>query len=326
MGKWLWTIIEVEPNDWWIVDAVSGTAFSATPAQGERLWKSHELRELSIMSALNNSSPVKDSTFVDLSFMGSHTRYLCESNDIADSIRSLYSGMISKLRRSPDVLVRVSAKADLDRLHRSLDSERVGVELFEISEGNWVAGTSLLPIIPPMQITAFRGRFCGLHAGLIRAHSGEGVIVAGAQNTGKTSTTLLAARHGLGTVLADELVLLDETGEAFGVPLPLRERKSDGRIATPLIKPDNDSGRAFVSIVIILQSTQGPAEWKTIKGVEKRLRFTSPHVRPLDDPLGRATRCVLGMLRNADFWVWKIRPWPDLPNDLEHGLRSVLQH
>lgn len=320
-----WTVIEVAPMEWWAVDTSSGTAFCMPEQTGERLWRSHALLERPLLAALEDGGGEEADAFVDLDFLGVAVRYLCDDATVPERIATLYAAMLPELRRSPDVLVRIGSTADFDRLHRSVSGNRPGVEVRAVASKEWSPGSPDLPIIPPMQSPSLSGRFCALHAALLKTSAG-GVLICGAQRTGKTSAALLASRLGFANILADEMVLIDIRGKAFGVPLPVRERTVGGREAWSIARNCRDDiDGVSVGTVILLESAEGYPSWTRVVGIAERMRLMTAHMRVLDGPVGRATASVLGMLRGAEVWRWSQRQWPLLAEDLEHGFRNLLE-
>jgi len=318
-----WSIVEVQPREWWAADMTSGTACFLRENIGERLWRSHALLDRSLNETLSAAENLGDSTFLDLEFIGVTTRYVYEDAEVGELLATLYAAAIPPLRRSPDVIVRIRADADLERLHRSVSTDRVGVDLRAVASQDWEPGSAELPVIPPMQSAPFAGRYCALHSALLSTPRG-GVLICGNQRAGKTSAALLAQRLGFATVLTDEMVLIDQRGEAYGVPLPIRERTSEGR--QPWALKARESWRvAATSVVatVLLEPIDGVASWTRVAGVQERLRRLSVHIRALDGPLGRATANVLAMLRTTDVWLWQVGPWPRLMDDLERGFGVI---
>jgi len=324
MTAGIWSVIEAEPCEWWAVDSRSGTAFSLPEDTGERLWKFHELLELPLAQAIQSRTHRRALPFVDLEFLGVLTRYVCSDLGLAERLSKLYAAATPALRGSPDVLVRLHPCADIERLHRAVSTDRLGVDLRSVAVDEWEAGSSEVPIIPPLQSSLLTGRFCGLHAALLSTSRG-GILICGAQRSGKTSAALFASRGGFAGLLADEMVLIDSRGGAHGIPLPLRERTRNARDPEPIPKSSQDVGeRISIKTVIILDKTLATPAWTPVMPVEERVRLLAKHIRALDGPLGRATASVLKMLRGANVWLWQLRSWPALMDDIEHGFCNVL--
>jgi hypothetical protein len=320
-----WALSEVKRDDWWISDCVSGSAYEIPSAVAERLWRCSGLRVHPWDVALRAVPAEPDDPFVDLEYLGEPVRYLCEDTATADRLAELYAAMLPEHRRAPDVLVKIGRTADFDRLHRSVLGTRDGVHVRCVTEAEWEPGSADLPIIPALQTPGLRGRYCGIHAALLSTTEG-GILICGAQRAGKTSAAVLARNSGAASVLTDELVLINEAGDAFGVPLPVRERTGADRAVSPLRKlPAIAHQQARrISAVVALSITKNAPAWEEISSTADQLRLISPHLRPLDGPLGRATVSVLNLLRNAKVWSWRQRPWPSLIDDLRYGCERLL--
>lgn len=330
MSALRWSVIEMSSGGWWAIDVASGTAYSLRTELAERLWSAHELQTLPLTTAMaadaagSREAQSDDRSFVDLSFLGVTARYLCEEPATRAAIADAYAGAVPQLRRSPDVLVRVHHDANVERLHRSVVGPRDGAQFRTAGDDGWQPGSSDLPVIPPLQAANFLERYCALHAALLGT-TGGGVIVCGAQQAGKTLGALVAERIGFGTVLADEMVLLDVSGNAWGVPLPIRERTTQGRGARAVRSTQAADGPALpVTNVVVLDTTSADPTYAPIVDNAERIRLVTPHMRVLDGTLGRATRTVLTLLSRARVWSWHLRPWPGLAEDLERGFGSVL--
>jgi len=320
-----WTVIELQRDQWWAADTLSGAGYLLPPQTGERLWMSPSLQRRALAQVLKSQADITAEPFVDLEFLGVSMRYLCEERTVAERISSLYASMIPQLRRSPDTLVKLGRRVDFDRLHRSVEGERDDVHVRPSDADEWTPGSSNLPIIPAMQSPALAGRFCALHAALLSSSYG-GLLMCGERTAGKTTAALLARRLLPATVLAEETVLLDDMGRVYGVPLPIRERNDGERVARALPNPPPSAQiNALVpSVIVVLEAATGAPSWTEVASREEQMRLLAPHLRVLDGPLGRATASLLRLLRGAQVWCWRQRSWPALAEDLEYGLRTSL--
>jgi hypothetical protein len=321
-----WTLTEMQPGEWWAADTSSGTAFLLRAPVAEQLWRNPELQRQALSAALGSRDAPKYEHFVDVEFLGVLARYYCKEPHIADQIRQLYESMLPELRRSPDVLVELDHDVDFDRIHRSVDGDRKGVRIQVTGTDTWFPGSSNLPALPLMQCPGLGRRFCGLHAALLGTGKG-GLLVCGEQKMGKTSAAMLAPHLRLASLLGDETVLIDHGGKAYSVPLPVRERSDHDRSARALPKVEDQTHAIAQTItdIILLDRCEGPPSWTQVIPSVEKIRLLTPHMRMLDGPLGQATRNLLILLRNARVWNWQLRPWPGLAEDLEHGLRRVIQ-
>lgn len=214
-----WRLREVRPQVWWAVDEDNGTAYGLDDAVASRLWAREDLLTQPLALAVraaarsaNSSSPRSpDGIFADLRFVGLTVRYRSDDPALVDRVAGDFAGAHAQLRNSPDVIVLLSGGVNLDRLHRSVDGQRVGVTIRVTSEDSSGPGSSDLPVVPPLQHAHFTARYCALHAALLATRSGN-MIVCGARKSGKTTAATVCGRLGMATVLTDELVLVDLSG------------------------------------------------------------------------------------------------------------------
>lgn len=318
-----WRLREVRPHVWWAVDEDNGTAYGLDDALASRLWAREDLLTQPLTLAIraaaesaNSSSPGSpDCNFADLRFVGMTVRYRSNDPALVGRVADDFAGAHARLRNSPDVIVELSGGVNLDRLHRSVDGHRTGVRIRTASESMSGPGSSELPIVPPLQHAHFTARYCALHAALLATRSGN-MMVCGARKSGKTTTATVCGRLGMATVLTDELVLVDLSGDACGVALPIRERTGADRISYPLKRTDEGARLVPVDHLIVLGPRADEPCSRRITQVSQALRLVAPHLRPLGGPLGTATDNLLSILRRCDVWLWQLRPWPHLPDDI----------
>src|SRR5689334_18406024 len=77
-----WTVIELQRDQWWAVDTLSGAAYLLPAQTGERRWRSPDLQSYALARALKSEAGVASEAFVDLEFLGASMRYLCEERTI----------------------------------------------------------------------------------------------------------------------------------------------------------------------------------------------------------------------------------------------------
>lgn len=200
--------------------------------------------------------------------------------------------------------------------------ERTGVTVRAAHHARAQQGSSVLPVLPPMQVEPFANRFVALHAALLATSRGV-IAVCGRQRAGKTSTATIARRRGIAILLTDELVLLDRSGAAWGVALPVRERSGTDRVSYPLEPTEDGAHLVAVDHVVVLDQTDCEPCCTRIKETSEAVRLLAPHLRALDGSLGRATSSMLALIRRADVWQWRVRPWPELPDDITAALTDL---
>jgi len=323
-----WSIQEVGPDSWWVVDERSGTALKLSSAEGLRLWGADSEMRSAPLAEARLLARTPDAPFVDLEFLGVHVRYWCGKAEWAEEIARQYCGMLPQVRRSPDADVALSDPLDFERLHRSVEGVRTGVAV-RVCGSDWEEGSSSLPIIPLLQTAAFRERFCAMHGALLATDDG-GVLVCGEQKAGKTTTALIARDLGLATILSDEMTLVDRDGGCHGVPLPIRERcAGGGRLSQALESTTaraRDRGTTLRAIVTLHRSNSGASGTRQLVTDAAALRALSPHMRVLDTSLGEASMRLLRLLRTAKVWSVSLREWPLIREDISATLRLVLGH
>ncbi len=321
-----WSIRELGEGRWWACDSISGMAIQLDAAEGERLWRQDADRRARSLSEARATVVPSVTTFVDLDFLGVRMRYVCPTEAMVSEIARQYDSIVPALRRSPDIEAKLGEDVDFDRLHRSVETQRLGVLLREVGDSVWRAASRELPVIPIMQARAFTRRFVGLHSALLHTRQG-GILVCGEQKAGKTSTGLVAQKLRLGEVLADEMTLIDRDAVAYGAPLPVRERTQQGRIVRALTHTSAASatGGLRVAEIVILQPSGGAPEWLQVTADAEALRLLAPNLRVLDTSLGEAADRLLALLQNSRLWLWRIRAWPQLTDDIQYGLIHALK-
>jgi hypothetical protein len=326
-----WRLREIRPNAWWAVDEDNGTAYGLDDAVASRLWANDDLLTLPLSLAVRtineqaNSSLLVDSpdgSFADLRFVGLTVRYRSNNPALVDQVAHDFAGAHARLRNSPDVIVELSDGVNVDRLHRSVD-HRFGVKLRAVGEDAANQGSSEMPIVPPLQHAHFTARYCALHAALLATHD-VNVIVCGVRKSGKTTTATVCTRLGIASVLTDELVLVHSSGDSCGVAMPIRERTGSDRISYPLDRTNEGARLVPIDHLVVLEPGAKEPGVCPITDVSQALQLVAPHLRPLSGPLGAATDNLLAILRRSQVWLWRLRPWPDLPNDIAVAASELL--
>lgn len=320
-----WSVLETTPGGWWAVDAGSGMAYSVTDEIGDALWLLGDPGR-SLSGELNRaaSGPAgAASSTVELEFAGVVARYVCEDAATAARLRRDFAACVPRLRSTPDLLVRISNDADVDKLHRALPGERAGVATRRPHEAAWVDASGHLPVLPPVQRTRLADEYAALHAALVLTPRGP-VIVAGPQRSGKTTAAVIAEQSGLGTASTDELVLLGRHGLVYGVPLPMRVRTEDDRKVRPVLPGEvlSEQPRRAAQLVLLDHAGEGLSH---VGDAGRAMAALAEHLRPLDRSLGATAVMALELLAGVTTWRLSCRPWPHLADDLRDGLTDVLE-
>lgn len=327
-GASWWRLHEARPGQWWAVDERAGTAYEVEDRTAVELWEREDLLSLPLPAALRIAHDSgRRSGFLDLRFVGTTVRYRSDDPVVLEALEHPFSGACSRLRNSPQVVVDLGGGADVERLHRSVSGERVGVTVRTLPAGDPEPGSSKLPVLPPMQAAPLAGRYTGLHAALLGGPHGV-VAVCGRQRAGKTTSAAIARRAFGALVLTDELVMLDRAGAAWGVALPVRERTAGERVSYPLAATPDGAHPVPVDHVVVLDRVPGTGapekpSWTRVDDTARAVQALAPHLRPLDGPLGRATSSMLSLLRRAPLWRWRLRPWPEMADDITTGLTRL---
>lgn len=321
-----WRLRELRPGEWWAVDSASGTASALNDAVATRLWALEHLLSEPFAHALREARTSGSiGTFVDLRFAGRTVRYRSQKAALVERVATDFAGAHARLRCTPDAVVHLSPGVNLDRIHRSIEGQRVGVRVGPAGGAVDVVGSTALPIVPLLQDPHYDTRYTAMHAALLATASG-GVLVCGQRRAGKTTAALMFSRLALGDVLTDELVLLDASARACGVSLPVRERTGADRISYPLARTDVGAPLVGVDHLVVLgaASADGVAVSRRVHDIVEGLHLAAPHLRPLGGPLGTATDNLLGLLGDARVWHWQCRPWPALSDDLRKAALALL--
>jgi hypothetical protein len=322
-----WSVTEVAPHEWWAADTSTGVAYSLPPATGEPLWRVGDPLEplASQLADVLASAARPHPPTIDLHFAGVAARYLVEDDETAARLATEFAAAVPKLRSTPDLLVRISAEADLDRLHRAVPHERMGVWTRDPGQSQWLPADHDLPVLPPIQRTSLASQFAAIHAALVLTDR-SATIIAGRQKSGKTTAAVLAERSGLGAAATDELVLLSRRALVYGVPLPMRIRSDTGRGIQPVPSSsvlERQPCRA--SRLILLDETTDVPGLSPIVDYAAALAELSQHLRPLDLSLGETARLALELLAEVSVWRLSCRGWPDLHADLDAGLHELTE-
>lgn len=321
-----WRLRELRPGQWWAVESVSGTASALDDTVATTLWSAEHLLAEPFQVALRAArTRGPGGHFVDLRFAGRTVRYRSQQADLVDRVAADFAGAHARLRCTPDVVVQLNPGVDLDRIHRSVDGERVGVRLRLAGEVTEVAGSAVLPIVPLLQDVYFAASYTALHAALLATASG-GVVVCGQRRAGKTTAAMMCDRLALGEVLTDELVLLHSFGQACGVTLPVRERTGSDRTSYPLARTDDGARLIEVTHLVVLGTVPDDTApvIRRVHDTVEALQLAAPHLRPLGGTLGTATDNLLSVLGHAQVWHWQCRRWPALTDDLRAAALDLL--
>lgn len=319
-----WIVRETSPQCWWAMDQHNGLTLKLEQSEGERLWRMPSHMHALPLHAARAAADGNDGSFVDLQFLGLTMRYWCSEPWAAELARQ-YASLVPPLRRSADVEVRLGEKADFGRLHRSAEGDvRADIMVRAAGAIDWSAGDASLPIIPAMHAEAFTGRFCALHGALVAGASG-GVVICGNQKAGKTTAALTAQQTGFGKVLSDETTLIDRDVTAHGVPLPIRERSPEGRVARalPAASPIERCRGMTITDIVVLHVAEGPAQRRLLEDETEALRLLVPHLRVLNTTLGEAADRLLALIATCNIWRWQVNPWPLLTDDLAAGMEAL---
>jgi len=323
----MWRVGELTPTDWWAVDGRTGAAHRLTEQQGLQLWRRHDLSqrplgaalELAERDAANRDLP----DFVDLSILNHTTRFVSSSPAVLNFVRGAFDGAQSITRMSPSAVAAITEEADIERLHRTVEAPRAGVRLLDLTKParDFVTASADLPVFPPLQLPYFAERFTAVHSAVLAMAPGL-VLVCGHQKGGKTTTAVLAETDGLGEILSDELFLLDDTGGGCGVPLPVRERTATGR-AVRRFKKSSRTGQPFPVRHVLVIEHDVSTSLTPVTDVRECLAVLAPHARIVASDLAVGTGHLLALVARARVWRWRVRPWPDLQDDLLDGLRRI---
>lgn len=322
-----WSITEVARDEWWAVDTSTGVAYAVPAVSGEQLWREANVGvPLPVaLDSLSTGRNQHEGRMIDLRFAGVTARYVVEDERTLAWLASQFAAATPTLRCLPDLVVKISADADLDRLHRAVPNQRPGVWARRPGEAQWTAADHDLPILPPIQNTSLGAQFAALHAALVLTDN-TATIVAGPQKSGKTTAAIVSQDVGLGVPATDELVLLGRTGMVYGVPLPLRIRGQEGRRTEPMPSSavlKRQPCRA-THLVLLNEVSEAPC-LTAIASATAAFAGLSKHVRPLALSLGHAAQLALELVAYASVWRLACRPWPYLRQDLEAGLQKLAE-
>jgi hypothetical protein len=318
-----WRLREVTVGEWWAIEDDSGTALRIEPGLAESMWRDHRLLDRSLSAALrHNHADDPQEAFVDLQVLGVTTRYESDDAEAVEHLGRLFAAARTPLRSTPDIVVRLSRGVDLERIHRTVSGPREGVAMGPAGAPLFSPVSSDLPAFPPLQMKPFSGRYSAVHSAFL-AFRAFNALICGRRRAGKTTSCVVAEQEKLAHVLTDELALIDGTGKACGIPLPIRQRGEITRTARPVSVSERTGELLPVGHVVSLNPVEGDPEFVRIDEFSERLSALVPHLRVLDTTMGTATSHLVALAQRATVWRWNVRPWPYLAQDLEDGLRLL---
>jgi hypothetical protein len=319
-----WSLTETARDEWWAVDMSTGVAYAVPPHTGETLWRAANV-ELPLAIALEDPSTTADDhsqPMIDLEFAGVTARYLVEDEQTLTLLETQFASAVPPLRSLPDLVVKISPDADLDRLHRAVSDPRSGVWTRKPGEPQWIPAAHDLPVIPPIQGTSLAAEVVAVHAALV-LNENTAMLLAGRQRSGKTTAAIVSQEAGLGKAATDELVLLGHKAIVYGVPLPWRIRSDDGRRTEPMpLDPVLARQPCRATHLLLLDDVSDAPRLSAVVTRKEALAELSQHIRPLDLSLGRTAQLALELLAEVSVWRLACRKWPHLRRDLEAGLKE----
>jgi hypothetical protein len=256
--------------------------------------------------------PSDDGHVVSLRLLGVRMDVRCRHQRCSEQIRSYFSASEAEPGvASPEVVVWCEWEAAGRHLYRSRPEELEGVPLDGVSvqtlrsaRHQW---TSVLPPLPALAAWPFKGRFIALHAAAIRAPNGDGVLLAGDQGSGKSTTVLAIARTTASTeVTGDETAFIhcrSATLEPF--PHAVGVWRNGKKVQVPITELCDRIARRPVEarrIVFLERGHVGSDEVERLSP-SSTLRRLLPHHRHAGAALGDSMQTLLDLADRCDAWA-----------------------
>lgn len=326
-----WIVIEREPGDWVVVDGSDASVRPVPVELGMALWRRDDLWPGTLSAALralqSSPSPRALPYSLDVELLGSRLRLQSEDGEIAAHIQEDLGALAPRLRRSAEVLVCAAPGQPWNPAYHAVPGPRAGFQVRQRRGEVWEDVAPSLPVVPPVGSPPFAGRFLALHAALLVAPSGRGLLVCGDPGTGKTSAALWAGGIEGASVATDELAMLDlQTGLLYGIPIPLAVRQSgeeDGaRTHLPLAKAGAVQGGAIrLRDVVVLEARgAGPRPPARAGSAQEAFGWVVPHLRWVGADAVSTIAGLTTLLEGAAVWKLAVCPGPALPAELARAL------
>lgn len=147
---------------------------------------------------------------VSLYLLGGHILVRCKHQMCARGIAEYYSAAVIQPWCTPDVIVDCDWPEAGRYLFRARGPEQSrpleGVRVRQFGQDEAAEWKSSSPPLPPLVVHPFSDRFVGLHGGAVGREDGKGLLLVGAQGSGKSYATLALANEFEFLFLTDETI------------------------------------------------------------------------------------------------------------------------
>jgi hypothetical protein len=322
MAEARWSLVRGADGLWDVFDRDGSQIYRVSDPEGRRLFGQWRRSSTPLGQALSRpDADLPDLAFVDLEVAEGRVRYWSEDPAVVDSVAARFRVAVVPPDRaaSPATYVEIEPHADRERLHRTVSS-RTGVWECDPDGDRGAAMTGDLPVVPPLALEPWRGRFWALHAAMWMV-ADVAVVVCGAQRSGKTTLAVSASEDH--DVLTDELVLIDGlTGRAWGVPLEFGVRGLGGSRSVRSLAHATPQGGVPVRRVVVLDSSD-PSEADL--GRTAALAALQPHVRACGMDAHAMFAAVSRFVDHVPVSVVGVPPWPELGSHVASLVAAIDQ-
>lgn len=252
---------------------------------------------------------IRPPSVVSLSLLGVRVDVRCTHAACAAGIRAFYSAStVPGALSSPEVVIWCNWEGPGRYLFRSRPDDCAGVPL----EGVFVQTlrsarepwTWTLPPVPPLASWPFRDRFAALHAAMVRTATGEGVLIAGDRESGKSTTALLASERLGAHVLCDETALIHcRTTLVEPFPHSVGVWRNGRKVQTPITDVCTRIAREAAPINRMLFLKPGASASRVSRRSRSdALRELLPHHREAGASIGDAMQTLLHLAARTESW------------------------
>lgn len=246
---------------------------------------------------------------VSLSLLGVRVDVRCAHAACAAAVEAFYSAStVPGGSSSPEVIIWCDWEDSGRYLFRSRPEDCAGVPLEGVSvqtlRSTRVPWTWTLPPIPPLASWPFKDRFAALHAAVVRTVAGEGVLIAGDRESGKSTTALLVSERLGAQLLCDETALIHcRTTLVEPFPHSVGVWRNGRKVQTPITEVCTRIAREAVPVNRILFLKPGAAASRVSRRSRSdALREMLPHHREAGASIGDAMQTLLHLSSRAESW------------------------
>lgn len=256
---------------------------------------------------------------VSLRLLGVRVDVRCVHKTCADDVKTYFSPVHDPHPAgSPEAVVRCSWPTADRHLFRAREDTAEGTKLdgvtVQILGTTQVPWTSSHQPLPPLTVWPFANRFIALHAAVVRASDGQGLLIAGDRGAGKTTAALALANDHGAELLADETAfVICRTTVAAPFPHAVGVWHDGQKVQVPVTEVCESIGDTPINVsrLVFLVRRPGGVEDRPITPAEA-LRRLLPHHRHGGASTGDAMATILNMASTVRASVVSYEDYQDL--------------